>query len=344
MRFIGSKKLLLPYIEDIIKKNIRSPVDSFCDIFSGTASVARHFKKKYRIISNDLLHFSYVLQMSTIVNNSVPTFLKLKKVGIDNPFEYLSNKDISFNDLFLEPFIFENYSPNEKSDRQYLTNKNALRGDFIRQSIEAWKNNELINNNEYYYLLASLIEAVPFVSNIAGTYGAYLKHWDKRSHKKLKLENIDVVDNNKQNESFNADSNNLIKKIEGDILYVDPPYNSRQYLPNYHLLETVSKYDNPQIYGKTGLRPYTKTRSKYCMKDKVYNEFYELIKNAKFQYIIVSYSSEGLMKKEEIQTALVENGIENTYKLQCIPYRRYKHTKGQVGHKLEEFLFFIQKP
>ena len=131
--------------------------------------------------------------------------------------------------------------------------------------------------------------------------------------------------------------------IEGDVLYIDPPYNSRQYLPNYHLLETISKYDNPAIYGKTGLRPHKDFRSNYCIKSEVYNEFSSLIKNAKFKYIIVSYSSEGLMSELEIQQALIENGIESTYKLHRIHYRRYKHTKSNVKHNLDEFLFFIQK-
>jgi len=343
MRYIGSKVLLLKQIETIIKENIKTPIDSFCDIFSGTASVARYFKKNYKIVSNDLLHFSYVLQMGTVVNNSIPKFLKLQKIGVDDPLIYLNNTKVSESTMRSTPFIFNNYSPNKNSDRQYLSNDNALRIDFIRQSIEQWKNEDLINYNEYYYLLALLIEAVPFVSNIAGTYGAYLKHWDKRANKKIILENLEIVDNKQHNESFNENSDKLIKEIEGDVLYIDPPYNSRQYLPNYHLLETISKYDNPEIYGKTGLRPYKDVRSNYCIKSKVYNEFYNLIKNAKFKYIIVSYSSEGLMSESEIRQALTENGIESTYKLHRIPYRRYKHVKGNVKHILEEFLFFIQK-
>ena len=102
---------------------------------------------------------------------------------------------------------------------------------------------KLINENEYFYLLSSLIESIPFVSNIAGTYGAYLKHWDKRALKKLELVKLDVVENHKKNKCFNVDANELIHKISGDILYIDPPYNSRQYVPNYHILQTVAKYD-----------------------------------------------------------------------------------------------------
>ena len=99
----------------------------------------------------------------------------------------------------------------------------------------------------YYYLLASLLEGIPFVSNITGTYGAYLKEWDRRALKKFELIRLNVIDNNCDNECYNTDSNKLIEQISGDILYLDPPYNERQYLPNYHLLETIAKYDNPII-------------------------------------------------------------------------------------------------
>ena len=83
-----------------------------------------------------------------------------------------------------------------------------------------------LDNNEYVYLIASLIEAVPFVSNTTGTYGAYLKKWDKRALKPLVLADHEIFDNGLVNKSFCEDANNLIKKLEGDIIYIDPPYNT----------------------------------------------------------------------------------------------------------------------
>lgn len=342
MRFIGSKTNLLKNIKEIIKDNCTN-VNSFCDIFSGTTNVARFFKKDFSIISNDLLHFSFVLQKATIENNVTPSFSNLKKNKIDDPLKFLNEFEPKIENLKSEPFISNNYTPNHNHDRSYFSKENALKIDFIRQKIEEWKNNNLIKEYEYYYLLACLIEAVPYVANIAGTFGAYLKHWDKRAFKKIELKHLEIINNRKENKSFNKDSNILINEINGDLLYIDPPYNSRQYLPNYHVLETISKYDAPKIYGKTGLRPYSEVKSKYCMKGKVLNEFSKLIKNANFKYIIVSYSSEGLMSEEEIKKVLIENGIKSTYKLKKIPYRRYKHTKGDVKHNLNEFLFFITK-
>ena len=77
----------------------------------------------------------------------------------------------------------------------------------------------MLNENEYYYLLAGLIEGVPFVSNITGTYGAYLKRWDKRAYKDFSMIRLEVVDNGYQNRCYNMDSNQLIRQIEG-IFYI----------------------------------------------------------------------------------------------------------------------------
>ncbi len=342
MRFIGNKTNLLNDIAQVIKENCDSTEKVFCDIFSGTASVARFFKNRYKIISNDLLYFSYVLQKGTIENNEIPSFKKLEdRLNIHDVFDYLENIDIKQEKF--NKFIYENYSPNKKCERMYLTSENALRIDFIRNKIEEWRNKELINKNEYYYLLAALIEGVPFVSNITGTYGAYLKQWDKRAFKKFEMIRLNVIDNNVKNQCYNKNSNDLIQEISGDILYLDPPYNERQYLPNYHLLETIARYDNPEIKGKTGIRVYNSEKSNYCIKNKVYSKMEELIKNAKFKHIIVSYNQDGLLSKNDIETILKKYGNKETYKLYEIPYKQYQN---KLTKKLDihyEYLFYISK-
>jgi len=342
VRFIGSKKLLLNEIKLVVDEHI-DKAESFCDIFSGTSTVARFFKRDYEMISNDLLHFSYVLQKATIENECYPDFRDIKKIINMDPFNYFNTLDIKESDLKETPFIYENYSPNRMSTRQYFSNENALKIDFIRQSIEQWKNKGFLKENEYYYLLAGLIEAIPYISNIAGTYGAYLKHWDKRANKKLELIKLETFKNNKMNQCFNQDSNELIKKIKGDILYIDPPYNSRQYAPNYHVLETISKYDNPVIYGKTGMRPYQDIKSKYCKRSEVLSEFSDLINNASFKHIIFSYSTEGILSEEDIESILKKFGNKDTYRIKKLPYRRYKHRAGHVKHDLHELIFYIAK-
>lgn len=335
MRYIGSKVLLLDKIKEVIDDNVNDESNIFCDIFSGTGTVARYFKEYYQVYSNDLMYFSYILQKATIENNKVPEFSKLKLIGINDPINYLETFDISyinFSDKLY--FTSNNYAPNEKCNRMYVTQENANRIDFIRIKLDEWKRDNLIDEQEYSYLLACLIEGIPYVSNISGTYGAYLKKWDKRALNTIELKRLDITDNNKKNKCFNKDANELIKEIEGDILYLDPPYNSRQYVPNYHVLETIARNDYPEIYGVTGLRNYDKQKSKYCNKRYVKESFEMLIKEANFKHIVVSYSTDGLMTVDEIEKILKKYGIDSTFKLYKIPYRKYKSKHETKNYRI----------
>lgn len=344
MRFIGSKANLLKNIDMVISQNTTGKESVFCDIFSGTGTVARYFKPRYEVHSNDVLYFSYVIQKATVENNRKPLFSKLKNIGINDPFKFLEETQIQILDYNDDNyFITKNYTPHDNCERMYVSNKNAARIDFIRNTIEAWKNENLLAELEYYYLLAGLIEGVPSISNITGTYGAYLKHWDKRTFKDLEMARLDVIDNKKNNKSYNMDANKLIEELSGDILYLDPPYNSRQYAPNYHLLETISKYDHPEIHGVTGMRPYDEIKSSFCIKSEVSETFEDLINKAHFSNIVMSYSTDGLMSSNEIEQILKKYGIPETYKLYSIPYRQYMSKKTKQTECLYENIFFIKK-
>jgi len=343
VRYIGCKKLLLKDIEKVIEDNIES-AESFCDIFSGTVSVANYFKPKYKIISNDMLNFSYCIQKGTIENSEIPTFKILNKnTGIKNPIEYFNSVDNKECEKLSKEkrFCQNNYSP--KGNRMYMTDTNALKIDFVRNKINDWYQKRFISTNEYYYLVAVLVEAVPFVSNIAGTYGAYNKWWDKRALNEIEFKNIEIINNHKNNIAYNQDGNDLITSISGDILYIDPPYNSRQYSPNYHVLETIALYDNPKLKGVTGQRDYNHKKSLYCSKSTVTKTFEELIHNAKFKHIILSYSNEGLMNLSDIENILKKYGIPETFKMYEIPYRRFKSRKTNSTKQLKELLFYVRK-
>lgn len=133
---------------------------------------------------------------------------------------------------------------------------------------------------------------------------------------------------------------NLLK-ISGDILYLDPPYNARQYGANYHLLNTIAKYDTFTPKGKTGLRNYNK--SSYCSKNSVKESFENLIKNSQFKYIFLSYNNEGLMNSSEIKSIMSKYG---TYDLFSIDYQRFKADKeNNRNHKASstiEYLHFLE--
>lgn len=344
MRFIGNKTQLLENIKEVIDRHAVGAY-SFCDIFSGTASVARFFKQWYEIYSNDLLFFSYCLQRGTIENPDKPTFENLSQtIGIQEPISYFNNMTTeSMETLPNEKRFFQNnYAP--VGGRMYITNSNALRIDFARNTIEDWYCKGLLSTNEYYYLVASLLEGIPFVSNISGTYGAFNKTWDKRTNKLFVLIDLPIVKNGMNNKSYNEDGITLLQRISGDILYIDPPYNERQYLPNYHVLETAAKYDFPTLKGVTGQRPYELQRSNFCSKKTVVEAFDALLKNANFKHIIFSYNTDGLMTLDEIEATMKKYGISSTFEVNYIPYRRFK-SKSIVTKtaNLKEMLIYIQK-
>lgn len=339
MRFIGGKTLIIPYIIELIKEKTID-VKSISDVFAGSGVVSREFKNLgYDVISNDLMYFSYVLLRGTVGINSK---LEFKNLNISNPIEHLNNLNLENMNLDLENcFIYQNFSP--KGGRMYFTEENALKIDLIRVQIENWYNDSLINEDEYFYLLTCLIEAVPFVSNITGVYGAYLKYWDKRALNNLELKNVDLSINNSVGQAYNEDSNKLIENIKTDFAYFDPPYNQRQYLPNYHVLETIAKYDSPKIKGVTGLRDYSEQKSDYCRKDSVFNAFEDLIKNTNSRYILLSYNTEGLLSHDEIISILEKYGKKNTVNYKFIDYKRYKNAQTNKNKNLKEVLYFVEK-
>jgi adenine-specific DNA-methyltransferase len=241
-----------------------------------------------------------------------------------------------------EGFIFQNYCESGLQNRLYFSAENGQKIDAIRQQIEEWKNTNEISDDEYFFLLASLIESADKVANTASVYGAYLKKLKKSAQKRLVLKpaNFDVSKN--VHNVYNEDSNLLIKKIKGDILYLDPPYNARQYGSNYHLLNTIAKYDLFEPQGKTGLRNYY--RSAYCKKNEVKKSFEELIKNANFTYIFLSYNNEGLMTEDEVCTIMKKYG---KYSLKTTNYQRFKADKTENrNHKATatvEYLHILEK-
>lgn len=340
MRFIGCKTNLLSEISRVIQENCDNTDKIFCDIFSGTGAVSRYFKPKYNIISNDMMYFSHILTAATIEINQMPEFKRLKEEGITDPLNFL---EIAPTKASNYGYVAETFSPLGKAGRMYFNEENAERIDFIRDTIELWKQRDWINQSEYKYLLACLIEGIPFVSNITGTYGAYLKKWDKRALKHFELQRLEIYDNKQRNICYNEDANDLIRKISGDILYIDPPYNDRQYLPNYHVLETIAKNDKPNVYGVTGIRDYSGQKSKYCMKAQVYDAFKDLLSNADFKHIIISYSNDGLLTQEQIVELLKSICVANTVKVYKIGYSRYK-SKIQTEHEQHfEYLFYARK-
>lgn len=332
MRFIGAKGLLLEDIFSVITSNINEPIDVVGDLFAGSAIVSQFLKEKgYRVISNDIMYMSYVLARGSLALNGYPMFVKL---DMGNPFDILNSITEPLDDK--NAFITLNYSPHEHCERMYFQEKNAKKIDGIRQQIEHWRNEGKLYEDEYFYLLAALISAVPYVANITGVYAAYLKHWDKRTYNDLSLKPLPVISSDKYCESFNMDAIELCMEKEFDLVYIDTPYNQRQYIPNYHILETVAKYDNPVIHGVTGMREYV--RSDFCNKASAERAFFDLFAALKSKYAVVSYNNEGLLSTDTLLSIFEKFG---RVKLHEYEYRRYKSKIPNNDEGLLEQIYFI---
>ena len=154
-------------------------------------------------------------------------------------------------------------------------------------------------------------------------YAAFLKHIKKTAAKDFKLSLLPLI-SGKSGKVYNEDVNVLIRRIKGDILYLDPPYNTRQYSANYHILETIAKYDNPKLHGITGMRDYKEQKSTFCSKRTACETFDNLIKNADFKDIFLSYNNEGIMPVNKISEIMSSYG---RYSVFTKEYKRFKADK-----------------
>lgn len=339
MRYIGSKTALLPSLEAIICP--LAPAGSLLlDVFGGTGAVGRHFKRFFEVHANDILFFSFSLLVANVQLNIPPMFRGLG--GLD-PLLELNNLNPETFTYTSEPFIFQEFSPGGPARRQYFQEKNALKIDAIRQQIASWKESGAISEAEFLYLCAALIAVVPSVSNIAGTYGAYLKHWDKRAEKPLLLGPVAPVDNGLPNRAYCGEGVEVSKRLSGDVLYLDPPYNARQYLSNYHVLETIALYDAPTLSGKTGVRVDPTKSSAFCKRGQVAKAFTDLLESADFRNIVISYSTEGLLAESELIELVRESPGIGSVTVHRFPYRRYARIRSEVTPSLEELVLVAQR-
>ena len=335
MRYIGSKETLIePIIQLLAEKGLLQKYMVFFDAFCGMGSVSDSIKTLYdHIIINDSLKCSSTFTLGKLYANQC-TF---EALGFD-PFDYLNTHKES-----RQGFIYTNYSPGG-SNRMYFSADNAGRIDYFRYQIEDWKSSKLLTEQEYMYLLACLMESVSDVSNTAGAYGAFLKHWDCRATKPIVFSRLDSKNGICQRiEYYNNKIEDIISQVKCDILYLDPPYTQNQYGTQYHLLETLILDDNPPISKITGSRPTAPMRSDWSKMYHAHILLDKVIAETQAGHIILSYNNDGFMSKEFIESTFKRYGIEDTYSCVALNYKKYNNTKcqGKEGH--QEYLFYIKK-
>lgn len=342
MRYLGNKTKLLDFIEKVIRKyNIQGNI--FADLFAGTASVADYFKDRYQIIANDYMGYSAIIAKAKLLNCDIPEFERFKDEFGCSPFEWLNNKKYVPNKDY---FIYNNYTP--VGNRMYFQEENAIKIDGIRIDIEELYKNGVLNEAEYSFLIASLLESVLKVSNTTGTYQAFLKFWESRSEKELYLEPLEFNHSRLQgnNVIYNENTNKIVRRISGDIAYLDPPYTITQYTNSYHVLETITRYDTPVIFGKTGRRK-NRELSGYSNKQKVYFEFEDLLRQIDFEHVLISYSNQSLISLADLVDLARRFAIDGEVHVETSEYREYATNnlsqKGDEDIKLKEAIIYFRK-
>lgn len=293
-RYIGSKARMLNFIDDVIKKE-KIEFSSFFDLFGGTGIVGDYFNnQKTKVYVNDLLKSNYLSYLAWFGND------KIDKKKLEN----IINKYNSLNNLK------DNYFSVNFGDT-YFSNNNCKRIGYIREDIENKYLNNEINTRERAILITSLLYAMDKIANTVGHYDAYRKNGNLDKKLELCMLNLKSNINNKNNKIFNEDSNELVRNIKADVVYIDPPYNSRQYSDAYHLLENVATWEKQEVFGVAKKMKRNGIKSKYCSVSAPL-VFKDLIENINAKYIIVSYNNMGTKGAGRSQAKISDEDIMST--------------------------------
>ncbi len=321
-RYIGNKTKLTDWIMRVI--SIEAPnAHTFCDIFAGTGAVANKALMVYdKVIVNDILNSNHVIYG-----------------GFFNSGEWDCEKLCRMIDAY------NAISPDEVPDNWFSTNYGgkyfsydvAKMVGYVRQDIENQR--QTLTEKEYHILIATLIYSMDRMANTVGHFDAYIKKTIRTQPFSMRMINARSFDNV---EIHQADANLLAKTVKADIVYLDPPYNSRQYSRFYHVYETLVKWNKPALYG-VALKPKPENMSVYCT-SRAAAAFEDLVLNVDAKVVVVSYnntynskskSSENKIRLSQIKNILDACGTTTVY--------QHKHQYFNAGktefddHK--EFLF-----
>lgn len=323
-RYLGSKTKLLNFIDGILtSENIK--FESFADIFAGTGTVANHFQDHSKIIVNDILDSNNHIYNAFFGKDSIrEQILKMHLI------RYNSLDDNKYGDNYFS----DNFS------NTYFDAKNSKKIGIIRDDIEKLFEKNIITPREKSYLLTSLIYALDKIANTVGHYDAYRKV--DIPEKKLFLLPLDIHHSKYDAEIHKTDANELVKYIQADLVYIDPPYNSRQYSDAYHLLENIATWKKEKVVGVAKKIDRSHIKSKYNMKSAGV-AFGELIDNINAKYILVSYNdmggsgdarSQSRISDHEILSALKRKGDVQIFETGFKQFTTGKSSKNDLKERI----------
>jgi adenine-specific DNA-methyltransferase len=308
--------------------------------------------------------YSYVLQRAYVVAQRVPSFADLRAGDADLRAALRSasfRKTVTANgggalavvaeylSRWIEPergFVAEHYAP--AGGRMYFTEENAERIDAIRRRLHDWRAEGLIGDDAFYLLLAALLEGADRVANTAGVYAAYIKRWQSNAQRPLVLAPIAPVRGPRGSTAHQDDAARVARALGPiDLLYLDPPYNNRQYAGYYHVPEIIARgwfNGRPAITGKTGLLAERTQRSTWCSPRQVERSLVELLSATGARHVLVSYNSEGLLSEGALRATLARFAVDGRVRRFWRTYRRYRADGDQSGRtyregRLRELLF-----
>src|SRR5690606_14114717 len=355
VRYIGNKTRLLGFIRSVLRDRGIQP-GTAVDPFTGTASVARALKRwGFDVVASDIMEYAHVFARAYVQADGAPVFPGLEDVLGARP-ATLGRVVAYLNRIDGRPgFVHEHYSPagteGAQHGRMYFTPENAARIDAVRETIEAWRREGLLSDDGFYVLLAALIEAADRVANTAGVYAAFIRGWQPDALQPLRLRTPRLVAGS-GSRALRADAQALLDGLGPfDLLYLDPPYNTRQYPAYYHVPELIAMgwFDGPiPLRGKTGLLPDDEKRSDWSRLRRCEDAFERLIATARCKHILLSYNAEGIIPVATIERVLKSYGIAATYRRYAKRYRRYRsdadgENRTYRADEVDEFLYYVAR-
>lgn len=335
--YIGSKRKLVGLVRRAIERTgVRH--GTVLDLFAGAGVVSRLAKTMgFRVFSNDWEPYTVPIARTYVASNRPPEFRRLG--GLDTALETLNNLPAAAGYISRHYCPADDETPDPSCERMFYTRQNGERIDAIRQELEDWRAARVVSESEFHVLLAPLVFQAAYVSNTSGVFKGWHNGWGGRTgtalyriRSRLTLRPPVFLDNGLRNEVFCADANQLAGEIDCDVAYLDPPYNQHQYGSNYHLLNTVALWDKPAVaarFGRSGRRDKAAIRSDwrrlrrsaYCYRRSAPQAFVELLAKLRTRWILVSYSTDGIIDPDWMVEAAAERGRVDVVTQR---YKRYR--------------------